>query len=48
MWLFCIKKLPHDKLPHDKLKSELSSIADFAFKGGDKTLIRLSNNGAAY
>ena len=36
------------KLPHYHLKSKLSYIADFAFKEGDKTLIRLSNNGAAY
>ena len=36
------------KLPHDKLKSKLSSIADFAFKGEDKTFIRLSNIGAVY
>ena len=35
------------KLPYDKLKSKLSSIVDFAFKRGDKTFIRLSNNGMA-
>ena len=38
----------YTKLPHDKLKSKLSSIVDFSFKGGGKTLNRLSNNGAAY
>ena len=38
----------YTKLPHDKLKSKLSDIVDFLFKGGDKTLIRLSNNGTAY
>ena len=37
----------YKKLPHDKLKSKLSSIVDFAFKGGKK-LVRLSNNGATY
>ena len=34
------------KLPHDKLKSKLSSIVKFVVKGGGKTLIRLSDNGA--
>ena len=38
----------YTKLPHDKLKSKLSYIVDFLFKGGDKILIRLSNNGSAY
>ena len=38
----------YTKLPRHLLKSKLSSIADFAFKGGDKTFIRLSNNVAAY
>ena len=33
---------------HDKLKSKLSCIVDFAFKEGDKTFIRLSNNGAGF
>ena len=33
---------------NDNLKSKLPYIIDFAFKGGDKTFIRLSNNGAAY
>ena len=32
------------KLSHDKLKSKLSSIFEFDFKGADKTFIRLSNN----
>ena len=44
-------KLPYDKhtkLPYDNLKSKLSSIVDFDFKGGDKTFNRLCNNGAAY
>ena len=31
-----------------KLRSKLSSIVDFAFKGGNKTLIRLSNNGMTH
>ena len=31
-----------------ELKSKLSSIADFTFKGGDKTFFRLSNNEAGY
>ena len=38
----------HYNLPHDKLKSKLSPIVDFDFKGGDKTFIRSSNSGAAY
>ena len=38
----------YTKLPHDKLNSKLLSVADFAFKGRDETLIRLSNNGAEY
>ena len=32
------------KLPHD-IKSKHSYIVDFAFKGGDKTFISLSNIG---
>ena len=36
----------YTKLPHDQLKSKLDSIFDFAFKGGDKTFIILSYNGA--
>ena len=31
-----------------ELKSKLSSIDDFIFKGGDKTFFRLSNNEAGY
>ena len=38
----------YTKLQHDKLKYELSSISDFAFKVGDKTFTRLSNNGVPY
>ena len=38
----------YTKLPHDKLKPKLSSIVDFAFKGGNKAFVRLSNNEAAY
>ena len=38
----------YTKLPRDKLKSKHSSIVDFAFKGGDKTFIRLSDNGEVY
>ena len=34
--------------PHDKLKSENSSIADFAFKRVDKIFIKLSSNAGAY
>ena len=36
----------YTKLPHDKLKSKLSSIVDFAFKGDHETI--LSNNSVAY
>ena len=36
------------RLPHNKLKSKLSTIAEFAFRGGDKTFIILSNKEAAY
>ena len=36
------------RIAHDKLKSKLSSVVDFTFKGGDKTFIRYSNDGAAY
>ena len=35
-------------LIYDEIKSKLSSIVHFAFKGGDKTFISLSNNGPAY
>ena len=35
-------------LIYDDIKSKLSSIVHFAFKGGDKTFISLSNNGPAY
>ena len=28
--------------------SQFLSVADFTFEGGNKTFIRLSNNGAAY
>ena len=38
----------HTELTHYKLKSKLSSIVDFVFKGGVKTFIRLSKSGAAY
>ena len=38
----------YKKLPHDKLKSKISSIVDYAFKGRDKTFFKLFNNGAAY
>ena len=38
----------YTKLHHDKLKSQLSYIVDFTFKGGNKTFIRLSHNAAAY
>ena len=31
-----------------ELKSKLSSIDDFIFRGGDKTFFRLSNNEAGY
>ena len=34
-------------LPRDQLKSKLSSIVDFTFKGAVITFIRLANNGAA-
>ena len=37
----------YTKLPHDKHKFK-TTIADFAFKGGNKTFIILSNNGTAY
>ena len=36
------------KLTHNKLKSKLASIVDFAFKVGDKTFIRMSNNSTTY
>ena len=38
----------YTKRSHDHLKSKLSFMVDFALKRGDKTFIRLSNNGAAY
>ena len=38
----------YTKRSHDQLKSKLSFMVDFALKRGDKTFIRLSNNGAAY
>ena len=48
------KSVQHDistlctKLLHYKLKSKLSFIVDFVFKGGVKTIIRLSKSVAAY
>lgn len=51
----CAKSIPaygfstfYTKLAHDKLKSNLSSTVDLAFKGGDKTFMRLFNNAKAY
>ena len=38
----------YTKLSNDKLQSKFSTIVDFAFKEGNKTFIRLSNNAAAY
>ena len=38
----------YTKRSHDHLKSKLSFMVGFALKRGDKTFIRLSNNGAAY
>lgn len=51
----CAKSIPaygfstfYTKLAHDKLKYKLSSTVDLAFKEGDKTFMRLVNNGKAY
>ena len=38
----------YTKVPHDNLQFKFSAIAYFASNGGDKTFIRLSNNGAIY
>ena len=35
------------KFLHDKLKNKLSSIIDFAFKGGNKNFTKLPTNGTA-
>ena len=38
----------YTKLPHDKLIKILFSIIDFAFKGGNKSFIRVSSKGKAF
>ena len=37
----------YTKLPHDKLECKIKFIVDFAFKGRDKTCIRLPARGVA-
>ena len=38
----------YTKLPHDKLIYQLSKVIDLAYKGGDKSFIRVTGNGHAF
>ena len=38
----------YTKLPHDKLVDKLSSVIGFAFRGSNKSYIRISRNGKAF
>ena len=41
-------KFIYTKLPHDKLVDKLSSIIGFAFRGSNKSYIRISRNGKTF
>ena len=43
-----IDSLNKIKTTHDKLVDKLSSIADFTFKGGNKSYICITTNGKAF
>ena len=38
----------YTNLPHQKLISQLSKVIDLVYKGGDKTYIRVMENGTAF
>ena len=38
----------YTKLPHDKLITQLFKVIDLVYKGGDKTYIRVTENGSAF